>query len=235
MQSFHAENQMNSIANDNSWNKITLNFIFFICFVENRIHLTTEFYLWFQRLEKPVLAPLQKLHFSNCRLSSVPDLGILPHLVELNISFNPLDQISPQQFSQYCSLTKVALESSTEMSPCMCKTLKAYLERREIALIDWLDCPTIHEGNKMIKIIWSAELIKLISFPKFSFILLTISSWFLSFHRKCILHRILEYNRYTRLWKLYGNSGRKTSPWKIEKNLALDYVQSWHVFCCIYL
>lgn len=63
------------------------------------------------------------------------------------MSYNPMDQITSQQFSQYCSLTSVALESTTEMSPCMCRILRAYFDRRRIQLRDWFDCPTIHEGK----------------------------------------------------------------------------------------
>lgn len=123
--------------------KFRKNLFIFCCIFESIFFLFCSG----QRLEKPVIAPLQKLAFASCRLSSVPDLGILPDLVMLNVSFNPLDQITPQQLSQYCSLKIVAVESPTEMSPCMCQTLRSYFERRAIQLKDWYDCPTIHEGK----------------------------------------------------------------------------------------
>lgn len=99
-----------------------------------------------QSLEKPVSAPLQKINLSNCRLSSVPDFGILPELYHLNLSFNPLDQVAPQQFSSYCSLSVVVLENATDINPCTCQSLHVYFIRRNISLRDWFDCPTIHEG-----------------------------------------------------------------------------------------
>lgn len=94
-----------------------------------------------------MVAPLKKLSFANCRLESVPNLGILPDLVLLNMSFNQMQQVTPQQFSPYCSLQMVALENTTQMNPCMCKSLQAYFERRQIKLVDYFDCPTIYEGK----------------------------------------------------------------------------------------
>lgn len=58
-----------------------------------------------------------------------------------------MQQMTPQQFSPYCSLQMVALENTTEMSPCMCQLLQAYFDRRRIKLVDWFDCPTLNEGK----------------------------------------------------------------------------------------
>lgn len=94
------------------------------------------------------MAPLQKINIANCRLSSLPEFGILPELVQLNISFNAFDQITPQQFSPFCALKYLAIENSTELSPCMCKSLQSYYDRRHITLKDTFDCPTIHESKQ---------------------------------------------------------------------------------------
>lgn len=104
-------------------------------------------YLSFQNLQKPIVAPLKKLSLFDCRLTQIPDFGILPHLNQLNISRNVFGDITPQQFSPFCTLQSVAIENSTELSPCMCKTLKSYFAGRNIYLKDVFDCPTLHEGK----------------------------------------------------------------------------------------
>lgn len=76
----------------------------------------------------------------------MPEFGILPELLELNVSYNTFDQITPQQFSSFCALKYLVIENSTELSPCMCKSLQSYFDRRTIKLRDTFDCPTIHEG-----------------------------------------------------------------------------------------
>ncbi|XP_055311112.1 chondroadherin-like isoform X2 [Sitodiplosis mosellana] len=98
-----------------------------------------------KHLEKPITAPLQKLFMAYCDLSSIPDLGILPDLVYLNVSFNLFDEITPQQFSPLCSLNTLVIENSTHLSPCTCKSLQAYLDRRLIYVNHTFDCPTVHE------------------------------------------------------------------------------------------
>lgn len=105
-------------------------------------------YLSFQNLRKPIAAPIQKLSLFDCRLTQIPDFGTLPHLNHLNISCNVFGDITPQQFSPFCTLQSVSIENSTELSPCMCKTLKSYFIRRNIHLKDAFDCPTLHAGRK---------------------------------------------------------------------------------------
>lgn len=58
-----------------------------------------------------------------------------------------MQQITPQQFSPYCSLKRVELENTTEMNQCMCQSLPAYFDRRQIKLFDGFDCPTLHAGK----------------------------------------------------------------------------------------
>lgn len=109
--------------------------------------LCTEFFFPLKLVEKPIAAPLQKISIANCRLASLPDFGVLPDLYHLNISYNQLDQITPQQFSPYCSLSNLVIENSTHLTPCMCKTLKIYFDRRHIELKDTFDCPLIRPGK----------------------------------------------------------------------------------------
>lgn len=72
-----------------------------------------------QKLEKPIAAPLQLLSLADCSLKAIPNFGILPHLVRLNVSHNGLDVLTPQQFSPFCRLEEVAIgiETSTTTDP----------------------------------------------------------------------------------------------------------------------
>lgn len=114
---------------------------------ENVVYNQENTFNSLQKLDKPIVAPLQKISIDGCRLRSLPDFGILPDLVVLNVSLNPLNEITPQQFSPFCSLTSVSIENSTELSPCMCKSLKIYFDQRHIVIRDLFDCPTFHEGK----------------------------------------------------------------------------------------
>ncbi|XP_031625193.1 toll-like receptor 4 isoform X2 [Contarinia nasturtii] len=98
-----------------------------------------------KHLEKPIAAPLQKLFMAECSLTSILDFGILPDLVHLNISFNVLNEITPQQFSPFCNLRTVTIQNSTKLNPCTCKSLQAYFDRRLIFLNHTFDCQTPHE------------------------------------------------------------------------------------------
>lgn len=84
---------------------------------------------------------------AKCELETVPDFGILPDLVYLNVSFNPFDEITPQQFSPFCNLQKLDIQNSSHLNPCTCKSLHEYFDRRLIYLNHSFDCPTIHEGT----------------------------------------------------------------------------------------
>lgn len=103
-----------------------------------------------QKLQKPIAAPLQKLFLARCRLTKLPDFGILPELVQLNVSFNLFNEITPQQFSPLCKLSKLDIKNCTKINPCMCKTLTDYFNRRNIFIIDYFGCPRVHEGENQI-------------------------------------------------------------------------------------
>lgn len=86
-------------------------------------------------------------------MRSIPAFGIMPQLVHLNVSFNSFQSIAPQQFSPFCSLKDVAIETDIErengtlMGPCMCTTLQAYFMRRRINVRDSFDCSKTHESK----------------------------------------------------------------------------------------
>lgn len=106
-----------------------------------------DFLVCLQKLQKPIKSPLQLLNMGSCRLEMVPDLGILPKLLVLNISNNPLSEVTAQQFSPFCSLISIEIQNGTQMPPCMCKTLKFYFRNRSINLKEGLDCSTEREGR----------------------------------------------------------------------------------------
>lgn len=94
------------------------------------------------------MAPLQKIYMANCDLLSIPDFGILPDLIYLNVSFNQFEDLKPQEFSPFCKLGTLVINNSTKNIPCTCKkTLQTYFDRRLIILNDSLDCTTDHEGT----------------------------------------------------------------------------------------
>lgn len=85
---------------------------------------------------------------ANCELTSIPDFGILPDLVYLNVSFNLFEELKPQEFSPFCKLTTLVINNSTKYIPCTCKkSLQTYFDRRLIKMNDPLDCTTDHEGT----------------------------------------------------------------------------------------
>lgn len=90
------------------------------------------------------MAPLQLIDISKSKLPSVPDFGILPELLVLNISWNPLTELHPQQFSPFCRLKSVDLYNTTA-DPCMCRAVTAYLLHRSIDITDRPDCSSEFE------------------------------------------------------------------------------------------
>lgn len=112
-----------------------------------KITYAKSFFYSLQSLERPVKAPLQKISIADCRLSSIPDFGILPNLEHLNVSFNIFDEIVPQQFSPFCSLKTIVIENSTDLTPCMCEQLQVYFDRRKITVKESFDCPRMHESK----------------------------------------------------------------------------------------
>lgn len=129
--------------------------------------------LLLQHLSRPIRAPLQQLNLADCELMEVPDFGILPSkphfslhplkkpitnsvlpffpdLLVLNISHNDLSEVNPHQFSTFCSL-KIIDINSTRMAPCTCQLVSMYLRRRSIEMKNGLSCESITEGGKPIK------------------------------------------------------------------------------------
>lgn len=91
-----------------------------------------DFHRALAKVPKPIKAPLKLLNVAGTRLQKVPDFGILPDLWTLNISDNPLREITVQQFSPFCSLHKLDM-NGTLMPTCMCKNIVQHLtKQREV-------------------------------------------------------------------------------------------------------
>ncbi|XP_059051008.1 leucine-rich repeat-containing protein let-4 [Achroia grisella] len=73
------------------------------------------------QLRKPINAPLELLDLSNCKLEKLPNWGTLPHLVQYNISHNPLITIDAQHFASMCGLKKVDISKSIDKIENVCE------------------------------------------------------------------------------------------------------------------
>lgn len=80
-------------------------------------------------LQKPIKAPLQVLSIADCRLQRLPDFGILPDLWHLNISSNPMKELTLQQLSPMCNLNMIDL-NNTKTDGCACQVMAAELVLR---------------------------------------------------------------------------------------------------------
>lgn len=101
-----------------------------------------------QALAKPIKAPLQYLNVANCNLNEVPDLGILPDLFHLNLSTNPLKDITSQSFSPLCNLKTIDL-NNTRMQPCTCQIIRTYLGHRSIKILVEFLCDVSPAAGKI--------------------------------------------------------------------------------------
>uniref|UniRef100_A0A182K1S5 LRRCT domain-containing protein n=1 Tax=Anopheles christyi TaxID=43041 RepID=A0A182K1S5_9DIPT len=86
------------------------------------------------KIEKPIKAPLQVLGLADCRLQRLPDFGVLPDLWQLNISSNPMKELTLGQFSPMCNLKSVEL-NNTQIPICACQVLTAELVLRRTKIM----------------------------------------------------------------------------------------------------
>lgn len=85
------------------------------------------------RLEKPIRAPLQILSLAECWLKRLPNFGILPDLWQLNISSNPMTELTIDQFSPLCNLRSLDL-NATQIPICSCQIITAELSSRRTVI-----------------------------------------------------------------------------------------------------
>lgn len=84
-------------------------------------------------IPKPIKAPLELLDLSDCRLTELPYLGILPQMNFYNISLNPLARLDTKHFAAMCNLAKVDLtESLDDMKLCDLKPVVSWFQMKHI-------------------------------------------------------------------------------------------------------
>lgn len=84
-------------------------------------------------LEKPIPAPLEKLSLADCWLKRLPNFGILPDLWLLNISSNPMTDLTIEQFSPMCNLRSLDV-NNTRIPQCSCQLITVELSSRRTVL-----------------------------------------------------------------------------------------------------
>ncbi|CRK89581.1 CLUMA_CG003272, isoform A [Clunio marinus] len=92
----------------------------------------------FSNVKKPVKAPLAYLNLAATEIQKIPELGILPDLIQLNISMNYLTQLAPEQFAPLCNLKIVDL-NRTSLEACQCVRINMFMEI-ELKRLPILDC-----------------------------------------------------------------------------------------------
>lgn len=108
-----------------------------------------------EKIDKPIAAQLQILNLAECNLYEIPNFGILPKLVNFNLSGNSLRGAELSDFSPYCNLKKVDF-NNTQMNICTCRTIAAHLIKRQAHVIynpncnliefETLTCPNMTEN-----------------------------------------------------------------------------------------
>lgn len=99
-----------------------------------------------EKVSKPIKAPLRILDISKNRLFKIPDFGILPDLLKLNLSSNFMRELTPQQFSPFCNLKQIDL-NSTSMEKCRCDEVTRFLlKKREAELDPYIYCDVVSSG-----------------------------------------------------------------------------------------
>ncbi|XP_053688175.1 CD180 antigen [Sabethes cyaneus] len=86
-------------------------------------------------LDKPVQAPIQILSLADCWLTKLPNFGILPDLWQLNISSNPMTELTVDQFSPMCNLRSLDL-NNTQIQICSCQLITAELSTRRTKILN---------------------------------------------------------------------------------------------------
>lgn len=81
----------------------------------------------FVTITKPVKAPLIYLNIAGTEIDKIPELGILPELLYLNVSMNDLKQLAPEQFAPFCQIKHVDL-NKTNVGSCQCHQINMFIE-----------------------------------------------------------------------------------------------------------
>lgn len=102
------------------------------------------------QLELPIRAPLQIISLADCRLNRLPDFGILPDLWMLNISINPMADLTVEQFAPLCNLRKLDM-NDTRAEQCACQEITVQLERRRVMVLNSnMHCLPMYSSGKFV-------------------------------------------------------------------------------------
>lgn len=103
----------------------------------------------FANIMKPVKAPLVYLNLASTEIGRIPDFGVLPELLHLNLSMNVLKKLTPQQFAPLCQIKQVDL-NGTKVGACQCLQINFFMER-ELKRLPILECEVAKsEFNKIV-------------------------------------------------------------------------------------
>lgn len=104
-----------------------------------------------ERLSRAV--GLQVLKLSNCDLGQYPALGVMPNLVELDVSNNELlDDLDPVKLAATCRLTRLDVTGCTALfqgpeSRCRCLRVVEWTQTYKIRVLGMPPCPAAEDGG----------------------------------------------------------------------------------------
>lgn len=83
---------------------------------------------------KPIESPLKRFHIADSDLTKVPDLSVIPTLIEFNVSRNSKLSMKPKHFAGLCNLQLLDLEqvNPTFEDACDCINTKSWLMERRV-------------------------------------------------------------------------------------------------------
>lgn len=82
-----------------------------------------------------VTSPLRLLQLAKNKLTAIPNIGVQPSLLNLNVSDNVITSISTEDLAQFCSLKELDLSRNIirfNADSCECQTLSAWMKLRKI-------------------------------------------------------------------------------------------------------
>ncbi|CAB0011258.1 unnamed protein product, partial [Nesidiocoris tenuis] len=89
------------------------------------------------------------LSLAGNRLAAIPNMGILPELVDLNMTDNPLEVLNINQLSAFCQLETLRLPTSlmatSYTSTCDCVRVNTWILKHSIYVDPQFNCTVI--GN----------------------------------------------------------------------------------------
>lgn len=90
-----------------------------------------------------VLSPLNFLQLSGNRLCRIPKLGSVPTMMHLNVSYNSIMSVTPEDLAPFCYLKVLDLSRNPikfNATACQCQTLSSWLKFHEIRVLPAFNC-----------------------------------------------------------------------------------------------